>query len=348
MRAVAGRTVLAPISWGTTYVVITELLPGGRPLLVAAVRVVPSGLALLGLGRLADRWRPRGREWGQTALLALCNFAIFFPLLVVAVSRMPGGVAAAFGGTQPLLVVLMSWLIVRRRPRRVELAVGLVAVLGVSLVVLRPGADIDAVGLLAAAGANLAFSTGVVLTKRFATPANRVASTGWQLLIAGAVLAPLALVVEGRPPALDGNGVLGFAYLSLAATALAYVLWFNGIRKLPTQAPPLLGLSAPITGATMGWIILDQALSPVQLLGFAVTLTAIAYGATLGDRSEVAVASVDVPPADEAEPGSDRSGSGEAGEVDACGSSLEGKRGSSRSRPNSSRIAASAALTARR
>lgn len=338
MRAVAGRTVLAPISWGTTYVVITELLPGGRPLLVAAVRVVPSGLALLGLGRLVDRWRPRGREWGQMALLALCNFAIFFPLLVVAVSRMPGGVAAAMGGMQPLLVVLMSWLVVGRRPRRIELAVGLVAVFGVSLVVLRPGADIDGVGLLASIAANFAFSTGVVLTKRFAAPANRVASTGWQLLIAGVVLVPLALVVEGTPPALTGSSFLGFAYLSLAATALAYVLWFNGIRRLPTQAPPLLGLSAPVTGATLGWLLLDQSLTPVQLLGFAVTLTAIAYGATLGDRSEIVATSVDVPPpADEAD-----------GPGDSCGTSRAGKRGSRRSRPNSSRIAASAALTARR
>jgi probable blue pigment (indigoidine) exporter len=273
------------------------------------------------------------------AALALCNFALFFPLLVVAVSRMPGGVAAAFGGTQPLLVVAMSWLIVGRRPRRVELVVGLVAILGVSLVVLRPGADIDAVGVLASVVANIGFATGVVLTKRFATPANRVAATGWQLLLAGAVLVPLALVVEGAPPALDAQGVAGFAYLSLTATALAYVLWFNGIRKLPTQAPPLLGLSAPVTGATMGWLILGQSLSPTQLLGFAVTMTAIAYGATLGARPEVAT--VDVPPVE----GDDS----ESGEVDGAGAlSLAGKRGSRRSRPNSSRIAASAALTARR
>ena len=37
----AGATLLAPITWGTSYVTITELLPAGRPLLVAAMRVVP-------------------------------------------------------------------------------------------------------------------------------------------------------------------------------------------------------------------------------------------------------------------------------------------------------------------
>ena len=39
----AGTTVLAPIVWGTTYVTVTELLPPGRPLLVAAARSCPPG-----------------------------------------------------------------------------------------------------------------------------------------------------------------------------------------------------------------------------------------------------------------------------------------------------------------
>ena len=72
-----------------------------------------------------------------------------------------------------------------------------------------------------------------------------------------------------------------FAYLTLAGTALAFVLWFNGIRRLPSAAPPLLGLAAPITGAVMGWIVLGQSLSSVQLVGFAITIGAIVYGATV-------------------------------------------------------------------
>ena len=45
-------TVLAPIAWGTTYVTVTQLLPAGRPLLVAAMRVLPAGVLLVAAGRL--------------------------------------------------------------------------------------------------------------------------------------------------------------------------------------------------------------------------------------------------------------------------------------------------------
>jgi probable blue pigment (indigoidine) exporter len=276
-----GATLLAPVSWGTTYVVITELLPGGRPLFVATMRVVPSGLVLVLGGTLVARWRPRGAEWWRTGVLALTNFGIFFPLLIAAAYRLPGGVAAAAGGLQPLLVAVLAWPVAGRRPRPRDLAVGVVAALGVGLVVIRPGAGLDPAGVAAAIGANLSFALGVVLTKHFPPPANRVAATGWQLLMGGLVLVPLSAAVEGGPPSLDVPAVFGFAYLSLAGTAFAFVLWFNGIRRLPAAAPPLLGLAAPVTGAVLGWAVLGQSLSPLQLAGFAVSIGAISYGATL-------------------------------------------------------------------
>jgi len=211
----------------------------------------------------------------------LFNFVLFFPLLIVAVYRLPGGVAAAVGGLQPLLVGLLAWLLMDRRPRRSELAVGAAAAAGVALVVVHPGAHIDAVGVLAAVAANASFAVGVVLTKRAPEPPNRIAATGWQLLLSGLVLVPLALLTEGAPPHLSLGNIVGFAYLSLAGTALAFVLWFNGIRRLSPAAPPLLGLAAPVTGAVLGWALLEQSLSRLQSVGFAITLGAIAYGATV-------------------------------------------------------------------
>jgi probable blue pigment (indigoidine) exporter len=153
--------------------------------------------------------------------------------------------------------------------------------------VSRPGAGVDPVGVLAAVGANVSFAAGVVLTKRFPVPPRRSAATGWQLLLGGVFLLPLTALVEGTPPAPTATNLVAFAYLSLAATAVAFVLWFNGIRRLPTAAPPLLGLAAPLTGAALGWAVLGESLSPLQLTGFGVTASAIAYAAWLPghDRS---------------------------------------------------------------
>ena len=277
----AAMTVFAPVAWGTTYVTVTELFPPDRPLFVATARVLPAGLVLLAVGAVVSRWRPRGSEWRRAATLALFNFGLFFPLLSVAVYRLPGGVAAAVGGLQPLLVAGLSRLLTGRRAGARELVVGLAAATGVALVVIRPGAQIDAVGVIAAVAANASFATGVVLSKRFAAPANRIAWTGWQLVLSAVMLVPLTVAIEGAPSSLDGRAAAGIAYLGLIGTALAFILWFNGIRRLSVAAPPLLGLAAPVTGAVLGWVLLGQSLSLPQLAGFAITLSAIAYGAVL-------------------------------------------------------------------
>ena len=141
----------------------------------------------------------------------------------------------------------------------------------------RPGA-LDPVGVLAALVSSASMSTGTVLTKRWGRPdgVGPLALTGWQLTAGGLLIAPLALLVEGAPPALDGRAVVGYLYLALANTAVAYWLWFRGIGRLTATQVTLLGPLSPLTAAVVGWAALGQALSPVQLVGMA-----IAFGATV-------------------------------------------------------------------
>jgi probable blue pigment (indigoidine) exporter len=283
-------TLLAPISWGTTYVTVTELLPSGRPLLVAALRVLPAGALLVGVGWWRSRWWPDPADWRRLALLAICNFGVFFPLLIVAIYRLPGGVAASVGGVQPLLVGVITWAATGRSMRRLDIVIGVLAASGVAMVVIRPGASIDPVGVFAALGANVSFSAGVVATKQLPTFADRFASTGYQMLLATALLIPIMLFAEGPPPEITVVNIVGFAYLSIVATGVAFVIWFAGIGRLPPQAPPVLGLAAPLTGAALGWLLLGEDLTIIQVLGFATTVTAISYTATFGS-TELEVAS---------------------------------------------------------
>ena len=77
---------VAPIVWGTTYAVTTELLPVGRPLLAGALRALPAGLVLLAIGRRL----PEGVWWWRSAVLGTLNIGAFFALLFVAAGRLDG------------------------------------------------------------------------------------------------------------------------------------------------------------------------------------------------------------------------------------------------------------------
>ncbi|WP_261994143.1 EamA family transporter [Streptomyces sp. t39] len=279
MRSVRGHrlgivvlTALAPVIWGTTYLVTTELLPPGRPLLAAVLRALPAGLLLV----VVTRRLPRGIWWWRALLLGALNIGVFFALLFVAAYRLPGGVAATVGAVQPLLAAgLSAALLGDRLSARTALA-GIAGVAGVSLLVLRSQARLDAVGVAAALGGALVMATGVVLAKRWTSPAPLLATTGWQLVAGGLLLLPVALLVEGPPPAgLTAVNLAGYAYLSLIGAAVAYALWFRGIRELPPTAVSFLGLLSPLVATVLGVIVAGERLNALQAVGAAVVLAAL-------------------------------------------------------------------------
>ena len=151
-------TALAPIIWGTTYLITTELLPPGRPLLAAVVRALPAGLLLVALTRRL----PQGIWWWRALVLGALNIGAFFALLFVAAYRLPGGVAATIGALQPLLVAALAVLVLGERLSLRTTVAGAAGVAGVSLLVLRADARLDGPGVAAAVGGAVVMATGVV------------------------------------------------------------------------------------------------------------------------------------------------------------------------------------------
>ena len=143
--ATVALTALAPASWGTTYVVTTELLPLGHPLFAGMLRALPGGLLALAITRVL----PRGAWWWKATVLGALNIGALYPLLFVAAERLPGGVAATLSATQPLMVAGLAVALLHFRPTVVRRTWGVLGVVGVGLVVLGPQARLDAVGLLA-------------------------------------------------------------------------------------------------------------------------------------------------------------------------------------------------------
>ncbi|SFB41700.1 probable blue pigment (indigoidine) exporter [Amycolatopsis marina] len=270
-------TALAPAIWGTTYLVTTELLPPDRPLLASVLRALPAGLLLLVLTRRL----PEGTWWWRALVLGTLNIGAFFALLFIAAYRLPGGVAATVGALQPLIVAgLAAGLLAERLTVRTIVAAG-AGLAGVSLLVLRANAQLDTIGVAAALGGAVAMATGVVLSKRWTSPAPVLATTGWQLVAGGLVLLPVTLLVEGPPPAeLSASNLAGYAYLTIIGSALAYALWFRGIRALSPTQVTFLGLLSPVVATTLGWLVLGQHLTAAQLLGGFVVLAALVVAQT--------------------------------------------------------------------
>jgi probable blue pigment (indigoidine) exporter len=267
-------TALAPISWGTTYVVATEFLPPGHPLLVASMRSLPIGLLLvIGLKKL-----PTGIWWWRMLILGALNIGLFQALLFVSAYRLPGGVAATAGAIQPLLVGFFAWIILSTPPSRLSIVAAIAGFIGVGLLVLDPSARLDSIGMMAAIAGAVTMGLGTVLVKRWHPPVSLVVFTAWQLTIGGLVLLPIALIIEGPFAEITRTNLWGFIYLGLIGTGLAYALWFRGIDKLSPTAASYLGLLSPVVATLIGYVFLQETLTITQLIGVVIVLISVLVG----------------------------------------------------------------------
>jgi len=266
--------VIAPIAWGSTYFVTRQLLPADYPLWGAVIRALPAGLILLALARE----RPRGSWWWKSLVLGTLNVGAFFILVYVAAQLLPTSIASTLMALSALVIPLVAWPLLAERPRIIALVGAAIGFGGVSIMLFVDVAGLNLWGALASVAAMLMSSVGFILAKRWGTGTSALSITAWQLIAGSLLVAPVAALVEGPFPSLDGPAVLGFAYVTIVATAVANVAWFVALRNLPASSVGLIGLLNPVTGVALGVLVAAEVFGPQQALGVALVLAGVLLG----------------------------------------------------------------------
>lgn len=275
-------TAIAPIAWGSTYYVTREYLPSDAALWGGVFRALPAGLILL----LVCRRLPRGSWWWKSLVLGTLNIGAFFALVYAVAQILPSSIAATTMAVSAGVLMLMAWLLMGERPTRWPLIGAGLGFLGVAIMVFDGQSQINMLGILLSLTAMGISGLGFILAKKWSSGQPILDTTAWQLVAGGLLLLPVAGLVQGPPPALDGQAILGFGYLSIVATAVAFLAWFSGLRYLPSATVGLLGLLNPVTGVILGTLLASETLGVQSLSGMAMVLAGVFLG-FLANRVQV-------------------------------------------------------------
>lgn len=205
----------------------------------------------------------------------ILNIGAFQALLFIAAYRLPGGLAAVIGAIQPLLVMLLAWCVDRQRSPWVAVLSACAGIVGMAMLLLSPQTALDPLGIAAAFLGAISMALGTWLSRRWAISLPVIALTGWQLLIGGIVLAPIALLVDPPLHQVTLTQAAGYLWLCLAGAMLAYGLWFRGIGRLSPVAVSAMSLLSPVTAVILGWIFLGQKIEGMALVGLVIVLLSV-------------------------------------------------------------------------
>ena len=266
--------ILVSLMWGVQFVVIKLGLAAFPPLFFVGLRFsVVAALLLPFVGR------PTRRELGPIVAVSVFFGGLNFALTFVGIGLGPAGVSAVANQLSTPFAVLLAWPLLGERPSaRVFIGVAL-AIAGVALTAVRPGASMQVVSTLCLVGAGFAWAMGSVLTKLYGLFEPLKLMAWMSLFTVPQVLACSALIEHGQFASLaaaDRSAWWAFAYTVVFGALAGWGLWFWLIARCSmTRVAPYALLQA-VFALAAGLLVLHEALTPLIAAGAVLCIAGVA------------------------------------------------------------------------
>jgi drug/metabolite transporter (DMT)-like permease len=277
--------------WSAAFVASKVAVTYCPPYFVLSLRFLLAGVLILLIAPVRGlRWNLSRRDTVVFAGLGILNNALYLGLSYLGLRTVSAGLAALVISTNPVLTAVMATLVLGEQMtwRKV---VGLVlGVAGVAYIVadrIALGTDAGA-GVVFTLGALVSMVAGTILYKRLAPQGSLWIGNGVQNTAAGLVLIPFAAFADTGTITLNWQLALAFAFLVLAVSIFAYLIWFHLIDAFGATAASSFRFLMPPLGMLFGWLILSEHIALSDLLGIIPVALGI-WLVTRGDRARVAV-----------------------------------------------------------
>lgn len=253
---------------------------------VAAVRMQGAALLLLPFALLSVR-RLRRSMIRPIALYGVVGLVISQGLYFQAVERIDVALALVIVYNAPLLVAVYQRVRKGERLPAYAYVAMVLAVVGVALAVEGGAARVSPFGLVIALAAAAVFAVQIVLSSRMPAELDPLGRAGSALVVAAVVwlvlVPPWSLPSEAFTAAVDLGGRFdaslpaggALLWIVVVGATIPYALLLTGAVRIGAGAVAVMEMTQPLMGAAAAWLVLGQALSPVQVLGIVLTVACL-------------------------------------------------------------------------
>ncbi|WBX70221.1 EamA family transporter [Tenacibaculum retecalamus] len=284
------------IIWGSTYlfnkIAVTEL----SPLFLASIRFLVAGVLIMIIATLLRISIKITKTQLLNSAIAGFLFLVYGNgVFVWALKYVDTGFAALLASTQPLFVLFLLRLIDGKKMQRKSIIGVLFGLAGMYLLVSQKEittSEGGVLGIFMILTCVLSWSYGSVFVSKADLPKNYLVATGYQMLIAGFILATSSLIFKE-------TWVSPLNWASKTQGAMLFLIIFGGIVAftafnylLKSVSPEKVATSAyvnPIIALFLGWSLLDEQLTEQSVIASVILLTGV-YFITSRKRSVKTVA----------------------------------------------------------
>jgi drug/metabolite transporter (DMT)-like permease len=260
------------ILWGGSFFFNGAALRELPPFTLVFLRVALGAAMLLPLLRMQGISLPKGvTGWKPFVVIGLLNNVIPFSLIVIGQTFIPSGLASILNATTPLFTVLVM-ASAGEEALQVRRVAGVA--LGLAGVIILRGWGVESragqgFGILLCLGGAFSYGLAALAARRLLKDSPPLGAATFQLMASTVMMAIVAGGMEQpwrlpMPDIATWLAVLGLASLS---TALAYIAFFQILRRSGATNVMLVTLLIPVTAILLGWLVLGEPISVREIAG---------------------------------------------------------------------------------
>jgi DME family drug/metabolite transporter len=274
--------VMSGLLWGTGGLTGSLLgrEAGLSAIAVAAYRLAAGGGLIVAFLAVTGRRWPAGRAaWARITVIGLLA-AVFQGCFFTAVALTSVSLATLITiGSAPVIVLAAGRVRDGRKISASRAGIACLALAGLGLLVGLPSGGFRETAVLASAGmavlAAAGFAAVTLAGSRPVPGLDDLTVTGLGFTAGGLALMPLAAATTGLAFRPDAAAIGLLIALGTGPTAVAYTLYFRGLRTAAPSTAALLALLEPLTGAVLAALILGDHLGATGIAGGAVLAAAV-------------------------------------------------------------------------
>ncbi len=284
--------ILPFVLWGTAMAAMAPLVSSGGPFLVAFLRLLPAGVALLVAVPFLGRSLVIAKaDWGSFLIFTAIDASLFQIFLARGLAETGAGLGSVLIDSQPLLVALLARSLFGEAINPIGwmgLMIGLVGIVCLGAppelishwLLMGQPVGLETIwrhGELWMFAAAISMALGTVLIRYACKASDPVAVTGWHMTLGSLPLIAWHLF-DGSWSVFPNWSLFDWglmAYASLFGSALAYGLFFWFASRVELTSFSSLAFLTPVFALASGGLWLGERLDLLQWVGVALVLSSV-------------------------------------------------------------------------